>query len=370
MYGSYNDSGSAHYIFTMSLLQQYGWNYYFEIKYNTDQLQDLQAARVLGIQGFKYILISLTGIIDAMVSGALMNSKDTCDLPKVGDWVLFKAYDEKGIIVDVLPRQNELSRKLPGKNSEKQVIAANIDTAFIIQGLDRDFNVMRLQRYLQQVQQCNIYPVIILNKKDLVRDPDIFLRQVYQLGYQCPVILASALNREGLKECISIYLQTGKTYILLGSSGVGKSTLLNALLGYQLQEEAGTSTSTGKGKHTTTARNLVMLPEGSMIIDTPGMREFGMTLDADTDAYVHHQHLEELSSGCRFSDCTHQHEPGCAVMAAVESGVLPQLVYRSYLKLTREQYHFQQNVAAKRRTERKFGKICKQVNAHRKNRKY
>ena len=369
MCGLYSVPYACHNLLSM-LLQQYGWNTHFENLYTHYKAKDLQAGRVIAIQGFRHTLISMTGTAHAMLSGAVMNSKETWELPKVGDWVVFKAYDEQGIIIDILPRQNELSRKLPGKTSDKQVIAANIDAAFIIQGLDRDFNLMRVQRYLQQVLQCNIRPIIILNKKDLVNDPHAYLKQVQELGYPYPVILASALDLQNLNEWTTQYLQPGKTYILLGSSGVGKSTLLNALLGYQRQREGNMSTANNKGMHTTTARNLVALSNGSMIIDTPGMREFGITLDQDDTVYVHHPQIEELSAHCRFRDCTHQHEPGCAIIAAIKSGEVPQPVYRSYLKLIREQYHFQTNALAKKRIERQFGKIAKQVNEHRKNRKY
>ncbi|PSL23268.1 ribosome biogenesis GTPase [Dyadobacter jiangsuensis] len=355
---------------TMTSLTQYGWNTHFEQHFHTFQAQGLEAGRVTAIEGFRHQLVTAHGTADAMLSGALMNSADNWDLPKVGDWVAFKAYDNEGIIISVLPRLNELSRKLPGRTTEKQVIATNIDTAFIVQGLDRDFNPMRLQRYIVQIMQCNIRPVVLLNKQDLVADPESYRREVIALGYDCPVLLLSATGQEGISQWAAQHLLPGNTYVLIGSSGVGKSTLVNALLGYHLQEEGAVSSFNHKGRHTTVSRNLVMLPSGAMLIDSPGMREFGVTLEADDQGMHYHPLLAALSAGCRFHDCTHQHEPGCAVVAAVREGGLPREVYESYLKISREQAHYQTDSVERKRVERQFGKMAKQVVQYRKQRKY
>ncbi|PSL23101.1 ribosome small subunit-dependent GTPase A [Chitinophaga ginsengisoli] len=353
-----------------SLLSQYGWNSHFEQHYTHFFNQGLEAGRVTAINGFNHTIITNNGPSAALLAGTLTNSKETWELPKVGDWVVFKPYDDQCIIIDVLPRQNAISRKLPGKSSQQQVIAANIDAALIIQGLDRDFNLQRLQRYLQQIYQCRIQPVIVLNKQDLVDDPEVYRQQVLALGYNCPVLLTNALDHQQLSDWTSHYLQPRKTFALLGSSGVGKSTLFNALSGTDIQKEGSVSTFNSKGKHTTTARHLVMLPNGSMLIDSPGMREFGLTIDEDEGVNFHHPQIEELSAKCRFRDCTHQQEPGCAVIAAVEEGTLSTTVYRNYLKLIREQYHYQASIMEKKRMEQQFGKLSKQINALRKKRKY
>ncbi|GGM94759.1 putative ribosome biogenesis GTPase RsgA 1 [Dyadobacter beijingensis] len=354
----------------MTSLTSYGWNTHFEQHFHTYQAQGLEAGRVTSIEGFRHKLVTADGNTDAMLSGALMNGTDNADLPKVGDWVAFKSYDNEGIIISVLPRINELSRKLPGRTTEKQVIATNIDTAFIVQGLDRDFNPMRLQRYLVQIMQCNISPVVLLNKQDLVPDPERYRQEVIALGYDCPVLLLSATGHEGLQQWAAEQLLPGNTYVLIGSSGVGKSTLVNALLGYRLQEEGAVSDFNHKGRHTTVSRNLIMLPSGAMLIDSPGMREFGVTLEADEQGLNYHPLLTALSAECRFHDCTHQHEPGCAVVAAVREGRLPCEVYESYLKINREQAHYQTDSLEKKRVERQFGKMAKQVVQYRKQRKY
>ncbi|WP_276483417.1 ribosome small subunit-dependent GTPase A [Paraflavitalea pollutisoli] len=353
----------------MSTLPSYGWNEHFIQSFNAHYTQDLEAARVISIQGFKHILITETGVAEAQLAGALLHSREQEAYPKVGDWVLVKRYEEEGIIIDTLPRINELSRKAPGTNSARQVLAVNIDAALIVQGLDRDFNPMRLQRYLHQIVQCGIRPIVVLNKSDLVHDPETYRQQVLKLGYHCPVVLTSALYPTQQQDWTSQYLLPQHTYILLGSSGVGKSTLLNGLLGYQRMEEGATSTANHKGRHTTTTRQLVQLPNGSLLIDAPGMRELGITEEAGSTG-IPHPLIEQLAIRCRFADCSHQHEPGCAVLEAMRQGDLPELVYRSYSKLLREQYHFQASVADKRRNERQFGKMAKQVAKHRKDRKY
>ncbi|MCW3467049.1 ribosome small subunit-dependent GTPase A [Chitinophaga nivalis] len=354
----------------MSLLHQYGWNSHLENHLSSRSDKTLTPARVTALQGQQYELITTTGIKDAMLAGALLYNNAPHELPKVGDWVLVTLYEEQAIILEVLPRQHVLSRKQPGKSNDIQVIATHVDVALIVQALDHDFNLMRLQRYLQQVKECMIQPVVLLNKQDLVAHPEDYRQQVTALGYECPVLLISAADKNTLTVLTEQYLTAGKTYALLGSSGVGKSTLMNTLLGQTRQQAGGISEITGKGKHTTTTRNLLLLPNGSLLIDSPGMRELGLTI-ADGDMITsHHPQINELAAYCRFSDCTHHHEPGCGVIAGVESGEIPMLVYQSYLKLYREQAKFQQSIFEKRTAARRFGKMSREANHLRKKNKY
>ncbi|MET6997093.1 ribosome small subunit-dependent GTPase A [Chitinophaga defluvii] len=354
----------------MSLLLQYGWNTAFENNYANHKNNGLDVGRVLTINGYLYTLIGEAGIITAELSGTLLNGKESGDLPKVGDWVVFKAYEEQGYVIEVLPRLNELSRKMPGKGMDKQVIAANVDAALLLQGLDRDFNLMRIQRYLYQVANNGIGAIVVLNKKDLVENPQYYQREVASLGYQCPVVLTSALDNEGVAELASQHLEAGKTYALLGTSGAGKSTLMNALWGGILQKEGAVSMANSKGKHTTTYRSLVLIPNGCMVIDSPGMREFGITIATEEMEGTFHPQIAALAAHCKFGDCTHHQEPGCAVMAAMEEGTLPEVVYQSYLKLYREQQRYGTHAADRKRVERQFGRITRQAKDFRQKRKY
>lgn len=354
----------------MSILNQYGWNAWFRGHNSIYKEQNLLPGRIISVHGHQYALICENGEWVAELSGSMINSKASWELPKVGDWVVFMPYDELGYIIEVLPRQNELSRKMPGTGTEKQVIATNIDFAIIIQGLDRDFNPMRLQRYLHQVIKSNIKPIVVLNKRDLVKDPATYEKQVLEMGHSCPVILTSSLSNEGMEALKEKHINSGKTYVLLGSSGVGKSTLINALFGSQLQATGGISDVNKKGKHTTTSRNLFIMPDGSLIIDTPGMREFGITEDTEDAAVSYHPQIDELAFHCKFPDCTHQHEPGCAVVQALKEGSLLGIVYKSYVKLLKEEHRNQVSAEEKKRAAKKFGRMGKEAKVFRKKRKF
>ncbi|MDG6257951.1 MAG: ribosome small subunit-dependent GTPase A [Methanomicrobiaceae archaeon] len=274
--------------------------------------------------------------------------------PAVGDFVVLLDQPETGtrMIVDILPRRTVFSRGAPGEDGEAQVIAANIDTVFIVTAAGADFNLRRLERYLAVVHASGAEPVILINKADLADDPDALRARASAVAGGVPVLAVSALQGEGMIR-LAEFLRPGSTVALIGSSGVGKSTLLNALLPDALQETSEVRAHDGKGRHTTSVRQLFVLPGGAMVIDNPGLREIQLHSAAagieETFADV-----IELACGCRYPDCRHEGEPGCAVRAAVEEGVLPGERLMSYLRLVREaEFQAEKTVIGLKRMEKK-----------------
>ncbi len=350
----------------MISLDQYGWNTFFQPEKIQD---DLILGRITSIQGFKYYVITAQGEKEAELSGRLLHGTSAEEIPKLGDWVTLKEYDTLGYIIEVLPRKNELSRKNPGVKMERQILATNIDGALIVQGLDRDFNIMRLERYLVQLAACNIPPMVVLNKADLIEDRATYISEIKKLHRDCPVYFCSTYTGIGLDELRTHVLEKYKTYILIGSSGVGKSSLLNALLNANVQAVNTTSNFNNKGKHTTTTRELFQLPNGSLVIDTPGMREFGLTFEEGAHDELFPA-IQKFAAECRFSDCKHLNETGCAVIEAVNSGLLENQVYESYLKLIKEQRRFEISAEDKRRLKKQWGKMTREAKDYRSKYKY
>jgi ribosome biogenesis GTPase / thiamine phosphate phosphatase len=255
--------------------------------------------------------------------------------PAVGDWVLATRPDSAGnaAIEAVLPRRTAFARQAPGGfQGEKQIIAANVDIIFLVMSLDQDFNLRRLERYLALVRESGAAPVVVLTKKDLATDADSLIAQCKQSVGDIPVHPIAALAGEGV-EALRGYFHPHRTVALLGSSGVGKSTLANALLGAETLA-VGVVKSDGKGRHTTSRRELIRVPGGGLILDTPGLREIQLTEQAQVKEAF--EDIEAIGLGCKFRDCGHDTEPGCAVRAAVESGQLADARYQSFLKLSRE----------------------------------
>jgi len=354
----------------MTILNNYGWNTFHLKNSQQNPETDLVIGRVISIKGFKYFLITESGEMETELSGKLLFGATPEELPKVGDWVFYMDYGTLGYIINVFPRLNELSRKDPGTKFQKQVIAANIDYAFIVQGLDADFNLMRMERYIVQIIACGIKPIALLNKADIVDNVDEYKQNVDKLQRGIPVYCCSTYSGSGISELLNDVMETGKTYILIGSSGTGKSSLMNSFMNFDLQRIGIKSDSTGKGKHTTTSRDLFVLPNGSLIIDTPGMREFGMTSDEGQSSSELFPVIAKIAESCRYADCMHINEVGCAVLESLNNGTLEAEIYDSYLKLMKEQRRFGIKVEDKKRLNKQFGKMTKEAKNHRKKYKY
>jgi len=341
-----------------------GFDSWFQDKKTEFLGPDCKAARVTAVNRDTYLVRGEGAEVLAELSGAFTFAAVTpADFPVVGDWAAVQYYnqDSLAIIHRLFPRRTLLRRKAAGKTVDFQLLAANIDTALIIQAADFDFNVRRLERYLVMVRDGGIEPVILLSKSDLV-GADILGQRIADVrGIQasCRVLPYSAETGLGLED-IRCLLQPGKTYCLLGSSGVGKTTLLNRLLGKNAFETKTVRADDGKGRHTTSRRQLVSLASGAFIIDTPGIRELGNIAVAGAIGGVFGD-VSGLSGQCRFKDCTHRSEAGCAVLEAVAHGRLPEDRYQSYLKLLKESVHNEMSYAERRHKDREFGRFIKSV---------
>jgi ribosome biogenesis GTPase len=305
---------------------------------------NLVPGRVVELRRERYTCVSAYGEIPAVLKGGFVHrAKASEDFPTVGDFVLFK-YNENGSspIVRLLPRISKFSRSDFGghiagyaKNAREQVVAANFDYVFIVSSLNRDFNLNRIARYLTAAWQSGGFPVVVLTKADLCVDGyDAQVAAARELAGAAPVIPVSSYSGFGLS-ALESYLAPAKTAVLLGSSGVGKSSLLNALAGEELMAVKGIREDDSRGRHTTTHRQLATLPSGAFVIDTPGMRELGLW-DAGEGIAEAFPDVEALFSRCRFSDCGHRTEPGCAVLAALEDGSLSRETWERYQAQKRE----------------------------------
>ncbi len=317
-------------------LSTMGWEPFFQSHVANLSEGERQPARVVGVRKNSFFISQGRGEWLARVSGRLSHQIDSL-YPVAGDWVVVN----DTVIVAVMPRKNALSRGAAGRRDRgemlpmrKQVIAANLDTVFIVCGMDRDFNLRRIERYLTLVYNCGLNPAIILTKADLHEDPQQLVSAVEEVAFGVPVHATSARMSTGMQP-LERYLSPGKTVTLIGSSGAGKSTIVNRLCGKRIQATGSISDAVGKGTHTTTSRDLIMLPQGGMVIDNPGIREIALW-EADSGVERTFPEIDSLASECRFSDCGHLHEPGCRVKQAVIQGVIPQERLDSYHKMNRE----------------------------------
>jgi ribosome biogenesis GTPase len=342
-------------------LEDLGYNIDFENYRKEQQLDSLEVGRVISEHKERYFVKTAEKEFEAEIIGNLrFSAHNRSDFPAVGDWVTISEYDDNKVLIhSVFPRETIIERQAVGKQGEKQIIATNIDYAFIVQAVDRDFNINRIERYLTICNTSNVVPIIILNKIDLIDDTRLaeIVSKVQERIKQVPVITISNETLNGIEK-LKENIKKGKTYCLLGSSGVGKSTLLNNLSGKQLMKTNTISVSTNKGRHITSHRELLVLEDGGILIDNPGMREVGIT-DSTEGLEMTFEAIIELSRVCKFKDCTHTSEIDCAVLIAVESGDIDELSYENYLKMEREKEHFESTVAERHKKDKDFGKMIK-----------
>ncbi len=348
-------------------LTAYGWN---------DQLSQLKQdsihralahGRITIVHRTCYEVISESGWFQCDLTGNMTYGKSDAELPCTGDWVIFQPFGEnKGIIVDMLPRERTLYRRKTGTVADKQAIASYVDMAFIVESLADNFNVRRAERFMIQIMEANIKPVLVLNKADLGFDKGKTDEAIKHVVRKMPAFITSVRNPETifrLRESIS----EGETVVFVGSSGVGKSSLINALCEKSVLLTSDISQSTGKGRHTSTRREMVMMDGSGVLIDTPGVREFGLAVD-DPCSLAEALDISDYAKSCRFKDCTHISEPGCAVLEAVDRGQLDRKVYESYLKLQREAWHFSTSEHEKRKRDKSFSKLVDEVKKRKANR--
>lgn len=353
-------------------LEQLGFDDWFAKAIDPEKTDIYEIARVTAVHKDSFQIRCGEKDIFAEVTGKMLFSADSpLDLPTVGDWVYAQIYDEGalGVICELLPRKSLLKRKTAGKKTDYQLIAANIDTAFIIQSFGPDYNPRRLERYLVMVNEGNICPVVLLSKSDLVPAAERAekISAIKALMPDIEVIEFSNVSHHGL-DAIKAKLLPGKTFCLLGSSGTGKTTLLNNLTETQVFETNTVREKDGKGRHTTTRRQLTRLKNRAMIIDTPGMRELG---NIAVSAGIHEtfNEIAGLAAQCAYSDCSHTNEDGCAILQAKNDGKISEGRYQNFIKMTKETAYNEMSYLEKRRKDKDFSKMVKTVMKNKKHKK-
>lgn len=349
----------------MHTLEDLGWGPFFDQHFEgaaSGAPTDLVRARVAEEQRGAYVLFLERGEVAATIAGRLMHEADSReDYPAVGDWVLARMVpgEAKAIIQCLLPRRTRLSRKTAGTQIAEQIIVANVDIVFVVSALDRDLNARRIERYLSVIWDSGARPVIVLNKADIAGDRDALVREIERSVFGAEIVVTSAATEEGVDE-VRRHIQPGQTAAFVGSSGVGKSSLVNRLLGRETQAVRDLN-AYGKGGHTTTSREMLFVPGGGLIVDTPGLRELGLW-DAEQGMSQAFADVESYFAGCAFNDCSHVSEPGCAVQGALRAGRLDHERWDSYRKLERERLFIEskRDVSIRNAERQKWKKIAKQ----------
>ncbi len=348
-------------------LVDFGWNELLEKQFQQYIGFGVSVGRVYLEHKHIYRLHTEYGELLAEITGKMRHqASGRSDYPAVGDWVVIepRLSEGKASIHAILPRFSKFSRKVAGLTTEEQIVATNINTVFLVNALNNDFNIRRIERYLIMAWESGANPVIILSKADLCDDVASKVAQVESIAIGVPIHVISATNREGMDQ-LGPYFAPGQTVALLGSSGVGKSTLVNAFLGQDVFAVQAVREGDDRGRHTTTHRELVLLPQGGAIIDTPGMRELSLW-ESETGISDTFGDIESLAKDCFFRDCTHTNEPQCAIHAALANGTLEQARYNSYNKLQRELAYLERKEDARARLAEKdkWKKISKYQRAH------
>lgn len=349
-------------------IEDLGWDSFFESKKNELGLDDFSIARVIAGYRGAYKVKNENGEYLAKITGKqIFKATSREDYPAVGDWVAIRELSNKqAVIQTVLPRKSIIKRRFGDKNrigekGDVQIIAVNIDVAFIVQSVGRDYSINRFERYLAIIKDSDIKPAIIINKTDLISAEELEskLSEIKNRFGDIDVFATSTKSDESLEKLES-YIQKGKTYCFLGSSGVGKSSLINKMLGESVIKTEGISSYSDRGKHITTSREMYFLESGGIVIDNPGIREVGMA-DANSGIEGVFDEMAILAKKCKYADCTHTHEPGCGILAAIADGRLDENRYSNYINLRKEARHYEMSELEKKEKNRSFGKFMKKA---------